>query len=100
MKKIAIIGDGGWGTALALVLHRHNHPVTIWSPFPDYLETIRQQGENIKFLPGIPLPTAIEWTSRYEDISRADAIVLASPSKYFRSVLATLASHIRPDQPV
>ena len=38
MSKVCVIGDGGWGTALALVLHQNGHSVNIWGPFKDYIE--------------------------------------------------------------
>lgn len=40
MKRTAIIGDGGWGTALALVLNHNGHNVTVWGPFADYIDDI------------------------------------------------------------
>ncbi|MCF7818625.1 MAG: glycerol-3-phosphate dehydrogenase, partial [Kiritimatiellales bacterium] len=44
--KTTVIGDGGWGTALAMVLERNGHDVTVWGPFPEYLEEIKASGEN------------------------------------------------------
>jgi len=38
MKRISVIGDGGWGTALALLLHSKGAKVTIWGNYPDYVE--------------------------------------------------------------
>ena len=58
--KTAIIGDGGWGTALALVLDRNGHPVTVWGAFPEYLAEVEKTRENRKFLPGFPIPDKIE----------------------------------------
>ena len=95
MKNISIIGDGGWGTALGLVLHHNKHNVTIWGPFPDYIEQTRTSGENKTFLPGIKLPPEINWTSdRAQAVANADAIVIAVPSKYYRDVLTSFAPHI------
>jgi glycerol-3-phosphate dehydrogenase len=59
-KKIVILGDGAWGTALALVLERGGHSIALWSKFPDYASQMREKRENVKFLPGVPLPGAIE----------------------------------------
>jgi glycerol-3-phosphate dehydrogenase (NAD(P)+) len=89
MKTIAVIGDGGWGTALALVLAQNGHRVRLWGPFPDYLDEIRRTGENKKFLPGVQLPTALEWVAdRAAAVAGADVVVLAVPSKFFRATLA------------
>lgn len=92
MKRITLIGDGGWGTALGLVLHRNGHQVRIWGPFPDYISEIQSSGENRKFLPGIACPEGIEWTA--DDaaaMADADAVVLAIPSKFYRDVVTRFA---------
>lgn len=86
--QIAIIGDGGWGTALGLVLQRNGHQVSVWGPFADYLDEIRRVGENRKFLPGVKLPAEIRWTAdRAEAVSGAQVVVLAMPSRFYRQVL-------------
>lgn len=91
-KRIAILGDGGWGTALALVLNRNGHGVTVWGPFPDAVEKVQAAGENATYLPGVPLPRSIRWTAdRAEAVRGADAVVLASPTRYFRDVLTSFA---------
>jgi glycerol-3-phosphate dehydrogenase (NAD(P)+) len=96
-KQIAIIGDGGWGTALALVLHRNQHRVRIWGPFPDYIAELQDKGENRKFLPGVPCPPDLEWTaSREEAVADADAVVLAVPSKFYRDVVTSFQPLIPP----
>ena len=92
MKSVAIIGDGGWGTALALRLTQAGHSVRVWGPFANYLDEIRITGENKKFLPGVKLPREITWLAdRGAALRDADVVVLAIPSKYFREVLQSLA---------
>lgn len=92
MKKITIIGDGGWGTALGLVLHRNGHAVTIWGPFEDYIREIQASGENRKFLPGIACPEDLTWTADIDSaMQNADAAVLAVPSKFYREVVTRFA---------
>jgi glycerol-3-phosphate dehydrogenase (NAD(P)+) len=99
MKQIAVIGDGGWGTALALVLHRNGHAVRVWGPFEDYVQQLRTGHENAKFLPGIELPPALEWTADpREAVAGAQAVVLAMPSKFYRPVLERFRSLITPDR--
>ena len=79
-----IIGDGGWGTALACVLRRNGHDVRIWGPFPDYIVRLRASRENPKFLPGVELPGGLEWTSNPSEAVRGtDLAVMAVPSQYF-----------------
>ena len=56
----AIIGDGGWGTALGLGLHRNGHHVRLWGHDATYVERMRAERKNPLFLPGHDLPA--EWT--------------------------------------
>ncbi|MBN1268812.1 MAG: NAD(P)-dependent glycerol-3-phosphate dehydrogenase [Kiritimatiellae bacterium] len=92
LRQVAILGDGGWGTALALVLHQNGHGVRVWGPFPDYIAEIKRTRENRKFLPGVRLPAELLWTSeREEAIAGADAVVLAVPSRFFKSVVTSFA---------
>jgi glycerol-3-phosphate dehydrogenase (NAD(P)+) len=94
-KRIAVIGDGGWGTALGLTLLRNGHGVRVWGPFPDYITRIRAGGENVDYLPGVKLPPELEWTAdAAQAVDGADVVVLASPTKYFRSVISAFAGKI------
>lgn len=85
--KITIIGDGGWGTSIGLLLHSYGHAVTLWGAFPDYIAEVRDRRENTRFLPGIPLPDTLRWTADpAEAVAGAEAVVLASPSKFYADV--------------
>lgn len=85
--NISVIGNGGWGTALALLLNGYGHRVTVWGASADYVEEIRHLGENPRYLPGVPIPSEIIFTSNPEDaVINAECVVLASPSKYYASV--------------
>lgn len=90
--KVAVIGDGGWGTALALVLARNGHAPRVWGPDAAYLDEVRAARMNRKFLPGVELPAAIEWTADpAAALSGAEAAVLVVPSRYVRAVLERFA---------
>jgi len=93
-STVTVLGDGAWGTALALLLCDKGCAVTLWGAFPDYVETVKWRRENVKFLPGVKLPAALHLTS---DISEAasgpDLIVMAAPAQHVRSVARRLASH-------
>ena len=96
--KIAIIGDGGWGTANALLLSGYGHDVTVWGPFADYVDDIRRMRSNPRYLPGVALPEAIRWTSdRAEAVAGAEIVVLASPSRFYEGVCASFAGLVSPD---
>ena len=85
--RIAVIGDGGWGTANALLLSGYGHDVTLWGAFPDYVEEMRRTRRNDRFLKGVVLPEALKLTAdRAEAVRDAEIVVLAPPSKFFASV--------------
>lgn len=95
--KIGILGDGGWGTALALLLHENGHRVTVWGPLPDYIKTVVRQRENPLYLAGVSLPPDIRWTADCrEAVADTDVVVLASPTKFFRSVAERFAALLPP----
>ena len=86
--KIAVIGDGGWGTANAILLCGRGHDVTLWGAFPDYVDEMRRTRRNERFLKGVELPASLKLTAdRTEAVDNADVVVLAPPSKYFASVV-------------
>lgn len=88
MKKISILGDGGWGTALSVALSGTRLDVTLWGFFKDYIESVSKTRENVKFLKGVKIPPNVNITASLDDaVNKSDAVILAVPSKYFRSVL-------------
>ncbi|MFH1995989.1 MAG: NAD(P)H-dependent glycerol-3-phosphate dehydrogenase [Candidatus Omnitrophota bacterium] len=92
-KKIAVIGDGGWGTTLAILLCNKGHDVWLWGAFPEYVESLKKSRENIKFLPGVSIPAKISITGSINDaLSEAGVVVLAVPSQFTRSVLKKMAA--------
>lgn len=93
--KCFVIGNGGWGTALGMILSGNGHEVTIWGPFKDEVESIRAAGENTVYLPGVNIPSAIQWTSEPVDAKEADLIVLVVPSRFVRSTLETFKPVLR-----
>lgn len=88
-EHIAVIGDGGWGTALALVAARNGHRVTVWTPFQENADLFTKNGENTTFLPGTPIPDLIEWTTDRKAVADADLSIIAVPSQYYRPVMTS-----------
>ena len=89
---IAILGDGGWGTALALHLSHRGHQVRWWGPFPAYLAQMARTRTNPKYLPGIRIPRAIRIVPNLaEAIGPAQTVVVVIPSQYLRSIVTKLA---------
>ena len=90
--KIAILGDGGWGTANAIMLCKNGHDVTLWGAFPDYIEEMKRTRRNDRYLKGVALPDALKLTAdRAEAAAGADVVVLAAPSKHLESVARSFA---------
>ncbi|MCF6137587.1 NAD(P)H-dependent glycerol-3-phosphate dehydrogenase [Pseudalkalibacillus berkeleyi] len=95
MKKIAVIGAGSWGTALALVLADNNHDVRLWARRSEQVDEINEHHTNKKYLPEINLPTNIVATNDLtEAISNTDTIVLVTPTSALREILKQLKSEI------
>lgn len=92
-EHIAVLGDGGWGTTLAVHLHRLGRHVSWWGAFPEYVKQIARRRENSKYLPGIRLPASLPITSDLpEAVHGAQLIILAVPSQHLRS----MAKRLRP----
>jgi len=85
---ISILGDGGWGTTLAILLHHKGFKVSLWGAFPDYVSYLDKKRINTKFLPQIKIPRGIEITSNLNDaVNGKGLIIFAIPSQYLRKVL-------------
>ncbi len=93
MKKlrISILGDGGWGTTLAILLFQKGFSVSLWGAFPEYVKLLKAKRVNSRFLPGVKIPAQIEITSDLKAvISEKDLIVFAIPSQYIRGILKNI----------
>jgi len=86
--RISILGDGGWGTTLAILLAKKGYAVTLWGAFEDYTKLMAKSRINTKFLPGLIILKKIQITADIKSaIKDKDIIVLAVPSQYTRKVL-------------
>ncbi|KPB06679.1 NAD(P)H-dependent glycerol-3-phosphate dehydrogenase [Bacillus sp. CHD6a] len=91
MKKVAVLGAGSWGTALAMVLADNNHEVRLWGHKEAQIDEINQRHTNEKYLKNIKLSDKIVgFTSMKEAVESAEAIVLAVPTKAMREVCQQL----------
>jgi len=99
--KIAILGDGGWGTALAILLHSEGHDVSLWGAFDDYVEVLKKRRENTKYLPGIPIPRDLLITSDLSAACRgSEIILLVTPSHFLRNICERIKPHVSPEHVV
>jgi glycerol-3-phosphate dehydrogenase (NAD(P)+) len=83
-RKIAVIGAGGWGTALATIWTKRGCAVSLWGKDSPRIQQLRQFRESRAYLPGIIIPSAVGLTSDLADCANADLIVFATPSTALR----------------
>jgi glycerol-3-phosphate dehydrogenase (NAD(P)+) len=100
MSRIAIMGSGAWGTALAISLARRGgHQVALWSFATDVAETMRTKRENTTFLPGFQLPESIVVTDNAaEALTGAEIIVSVTPSQFARASFKGFLPHLHAEQ--
>ncbi len=90
-EKIAVLGAGSWGTALAMVLADNGHNVRLWSHNLNQVAEINRDHTNKKYLPGISLPDSIVgFLSLSEALAEVETIIVAVPTKAIRDVSAKI----------
>ena len=101
MKRLAVIGGGAWGTALALVASRAGADVVLWARDPAIVTAINERHENPVYLPGIALDPAIPATADPEAaLNHAEAALLVVPAQFMRGVLRVLEPLLPPGMPL
>jgi len=98
IETVAVLGAGSWGTALAALLARAGHAVTLWSHEAEVATAVRDSHENTAYLPGVLLPTALQATADLQSaLETADVVVSVTPSQFVRGVMSRAAPYLRPD---
>jgi glycerol-3-phosphate dehydrogenase (NAD(P)+) len=99
--RIAILGNGGFGTAMAMTLERVGHTVSMWGHDSVYTETIAVSRANPRYLSGITLPDAIRISSDAASVlDSAEVILVAVPTQHIRAVLTGMTASLALDAPV
>jgi glycerol-3-phosphate dehydrogenase (NAD(P)+) len=100
MSRIAILGAGAWGTALALSLARRGgHQLCLWSHSVALAEQLAEAGENLPYLPGFTLPADIDVTADLpRAIFEADILLCVTPSQRLRGVITHIAPMLTKNQ--
>jgi glycerol-3-phosphate dehydrogenase (NAD(P)+) len=89
MSRIAVIGAGSWGTALAISLaNRGGHEISLWAHSPSHATELKDTGKNTRYLPGFTVPFGIDISSDLaRTIDGAETILCVTPSQALRSVM-------------
>jgi glycerol-3-phosphate dehydrogenase (NAD(P)+) len=100
MSRIAVIGAGSWGTALAISLARRGgHTLTLWAHSPSHSDDIAATRTNTRYLPNFPVPEDIRITASLTDaITDAEIILCVTPSQALRATMKQMAPALKPDQ--
>ena len=97
--KIAVIGSGGWGTAVAILLANNGHKVYLWSWIQEETDRLNRDRENKEFLAGVKLPDSVVCTHDMEEcVHDAELIVTAAPSPATRTTAKQLSEYVKSGQ--
>lgn len=99
MAKVAVIGAGSWGIALANVLHTNGNQVTVWSIVEEEIAMLKEKHEHVDKLPGVALPEDMIFTADLaEAVPDQEYLILAVPSVFTRSTAKRMAPFVRAGQ--
>lgn len=99
IQRIAVLGGGAWGTALAQTAARAGRDVTLWEFDAGHAEHLAKERES-RFLPGVKLEAAIKVTRALGEAAQNDAILLVVPAQALRSVVTQLTQTMKPGTPL
>ena len=93
--KVSVIGAGAFGTAMAAAAARAGNEVVLWAHDPEVAQAIRETGENVDYLPGVPLGESIRPTNDLAEAATfSDTMFMVVPSHHYREVLTNLRAHV------
>ncbi|HEY3747149.1 MAG TPA: NAD(P)H-dependent glycerol-3-phosphate dehydrogenase [Gemmatimonadaceae bacterium] len=99
--RCAVVGAGAWGTALADLLARNDHNVTLWAYEPDVVDAINQKHENVRFLAGHKLTPSLSAVGNLQKtVASAELVVLATPSQVLRPILRSARASVGTSAPI
>ncbi|MED9902865.1 MAG: NAD(P)H-dependent glycerol-3-phosphate dehydrogenase [Lachnospiraceae bacterium] len=100
MAKVSILGGGSWGIALAVLLHKNGHEITVWSAVEAEITMLKETHEH-KMLPGVVLPADMGFTTAdKEAVADKDLLIMAVASSYTRGTAHRLSSLVAPGQKI
>jgi len=98
-NRIAVIGGGAWGCALALTCARAGRAVTLWEGNPENAAQLAQQRESL-FLPGVKIDERIVLAENLSRVAEAEAILMVVPAQAVRTVATALSEFLKKETPV
>ena len=99
MANVSVIGAGSWGTALALLLCKNGHDVTVWSYKEEEVRTLSEKREHVSKLPGVKIPNEIFFTADLKEaVEGKDVVVLAVPSIHVRNTAKKMNAYVKGGQ--
>jgi glycerol-3-phosphate dehydrogenase (NAD(P)+) len=99
-SRIAILGGGAWGTALAIAAIAAGRTTLLWAREDEVVTTITRDHENKRFLPGVALPNELSATGDLKHAAQADALLVTAPAQVLGDFARMLAPLIAPGMPV
>lgn len=100
LERIAIIGAGGWGTALAALWAKQGKQVTLWGHNAERIQKIKAANENLEYLPGTMVSSSINLTSNLAEAGEVDLVVFVTPSIALRQIAQELRSFVNKPETV
>ncbi len=99
-SRIAVLGGGAWGTALAAAAIAAGRDTILWAREDEVVRGIRESGENKQFLPGVTLPRNLQVTGDLDEACQADALLLVVPAQLLRDFALRIAPSVARDVPL
>ncbi len=100
-QRVVVIGDGGWGTTLAMLLVKNGIRAQLWSAFPEHVEELRRERENRRYLPGVRLPAGLEITAdTFAAAEGAELALSVVPTQFLRKVAEAFEDALGGDVPM
>ncbi len=100
IQRIAVLGAGAWGTALAAALHRAGREVLLWTRRAELADAINRAHANPDYLPNVGLDKAIHAGADLAEAAERDALLLVTPAQHLRKLCEGLAGKLKPASPL
>lgn len=97
MLNITVLGAGGFGLALAIILNKQGHSVTVWSKLENEIIQLEKDREHKQKLPGVKIPESIKLTTEYDAIKTSDMVIFGVPSSFVRSTAKEVSPYVAKD---